>query len=89
MVSHWYAEYDASAPLPDLPPDNDGQDYVGCTARVIPGGRQGLPPAGTEGAVVESLTQCGELVHRVTWPDGGVLTTPLPVDGVELLTPAN
>lgn len=73
-------------------PLNDGQDYVGWSARVVDDtGRDGMallgPPVGQVGTVTGSEVQCGELVHHIDF-EGWVVTTPLKADGIELIRPS-
>lgn len=65
-------------------PVADGRDYVGWSARLSASdmGR----PAGSMGKIVGSRVQCGELVHTIDF-DGWLVTTPLPSQAVELVSP--
>ena len=63
---------------------SDGQLYVGWTARLTE--PDGEYPAGSEGVVVGTDTQCGELAHTIQF-DGWRLTVPLPWRGIDLVEP--
>jgi len=65
-------------------PVADGRDYVGWSARLSV--REMGRSAGSVGKVVGSRVQCGELVHTIDF-DGWLVTTPLPSQVVELVSP--
>lgn len=66
---------------------SDGRDYVSWTV-LVSGEHDGLPPEGTRGRVVATDRQCGELAHRIEFPDRAV-TAPLPWPGIELIRPSS
>lgn len=72
----------------DIPADrSDGRDYTGWTARVSLSADPPIAPVGTLGVIRGSDRQCGELAHRIEFPNV-VVTTPLPWPGIELIEPA-
>lgn len=79
----WWLRRHRPAPVD---PKADGRDYVGWTARIRAGAREGFPPAGSVGPVIRSVVHCGETTHEIAF-EQFVMVSSLPAEGIELIPP--